>query len=119
MNITSEHPKEHNLGKLALAVCLGGTLLAVAIGLAEPLIGKDAPIWAFLLFVAFQVAALVLGIITRAQPLGRASAIVSAIFLLIALAIVAMWPVMRTGRSSGAPEPPTDTVPRETEAPKK
>ena len=78
-----------------------GTLLAIAIGLAAPLIGEHAPYWACLLFVAFQVTALVLGIIARREPLGRASAIASSLLLLLVLLLFALFtPFSRSGGPS-------------------
>lgn len=53
--------------------------------------GEHASYWACLLFVAFQVTALVLGIIGRKEPLGRASAIASSALLLLALLLFALF----------------------------
>jgi hypothetical protein len=112
MNTTTEPTKASPIGKLAMGVCLSGTLLAIAIGLAARLIGEHAPYWACLLFVAFEVTALVLGIIGRKEPLGRASAIASGALLLLALLLFALF--APSVRSDGAP--PSGTI--ETAQPK-
>ena len=105
METTIEQSKRPGLGKLALAICLGGTVLTVAIALAKRFLGDDALTWAGVLFVAFQLAALVLGIVARREPLGRASAITAGILLLAFLLLV---PNRSSHSQVGAPpsEPP-------------
>ncbi|MSU85706.1 MAG: hypothetical protein EXS21_11450 [Pedosphaera sp.] len=105
MNITTEPTKASPIGKLALAICLCGTVLAVGIALSKRFLGGDALTGAFILFVVFQVTALILGIIARREPLGRASAIAAGI-LLIAVALVV--PTTR-GPSRGS-APPSESV---------
>lgn len=90
MNTTTEPAKASLLGNLAIAIVLAGTLLPIAIGISSPLIGEQADQWAFLLFIAFQVIALVLGILSWRTPLGRASAIASGTLLLLGLLFILM-----------------------------
>ena len=87
---TPEPAKASLLGKLAIGVCLFGTLLPIAIGLSTRFIGEQAVEWAFFLFLAFQVIALVLGIFSWRTPSGRASAIASGTLLLLGLLFILM-----------------------------
>jgi hypothetical protein len=88
MNTPIQNTEESNCGKLALTLCLGGTVLAILIGLTARALGYDARIWAYLLFAAFQVAAIVLGWCFRREPLGRASAITAAIILVLSFSLL-------------------------------
>lgn len=66
-------------GGLALALCLGGLVLAIAIGLAGRLVHHNADMPAYLIFLGFQIGGFVLGIVSRQEVLGRAAAITSAV----------------------------------------
>lgn len=66
-------------GTLALALCMGGLVLAVVIGVFSRWLGTNADLPAFLLFLGFQVAAFVLGVLCWKDILGKAVAITSAI----------------------------------------
>ena len=66
-------------GKLALVLCLGGLILAVAIGVSARLMNYNADVPAYLIFLGFQVAAFVVGILSRREPLGKAAFLTSAI----------------------------------------
>jgi hypothetical protein len=70
---------EEKLGKLALALSLGGVVLAFAIGMLARWVGQQADRPAFLIFTAFQIAAIVLGLVVRRTPLGKAAAITAAL----------------------------------------
>ena len=69
------------MDKLALTLCLGGVLLAVIIAILGKILGQNLTMIAYGVFVAFQIAALVLGIVTRAKPLGKTAAIASSVLL--------------------------------------
>ena len=88
--MTTPEPITNNLncGKLALAICLGGTVLTVLIGLAARMLGYDASMWAYLLFAAFQIAAIVIGYRARHEPLGGASAITASILLALSFLLL-------------------------------
>ncbi len=88
MNTPIQDTNNSNYGKLALALCLGGTVLAVLIGLAARLLGYDARMWAYLLFASFQVAAIVIGWRFRWEYLGRASAITASILLVLSFGLL-------------------------------
>jgi hypothetical protein len=88
----TEQPTHPMLGKLALCICLGGTLVALYIVGREAPFNQHAMIMAFLVMVASQVVSLVLGVVSRREALGRASAIASGILLLLSL-VVAIIPV--------------------------
>ncbi len=77
-----------NCGRLALAICLGGVVLAVLIGLAARLFGYDACMWAYLVFASFQIAAIVIGYRARRDPLGRASAITASILFVLSFGLL-------------------------------
>jgi len=70
---------ELKYGKLALMLTLGGVVIAVVIGVLARLTEHNADTSAYLIFLAFQVAAIVLGLITRKSPLGKAAAITAAV----------------------------------------
>lgn len=84
----NEHT-EQRYGELALALSLGGVILAVVIGLLARRSGQNADMAAYLIFISFQVAALVLGIIARRMPLGRTAAITAAVLMIGSLTLVA------------------------------
>lgn len=77
-----------NYGKLALALCLGGTALAALIGLTARALGVDADKAAYALFAALQIAAIVIGWRFRREPLGRASVITASILLVLSLGLI-------------------------------
>jgi len=66
-------------GRLALTLCLGGLVLAVAIGMVARLLHHHADMPAYLIFLGFQIAAFVLGMVSRQDALGRTAAIASGI----------------------------------------
>jgi hypothetical protein len=79
---------ESQYGKLALGLCLGGTVLAILIGLVARALGYDAGMWAYWVFVAFQIAAIIIGWRFRREPLGPASAITASILLVVSFALL-------------------------------
>jgi tRNA A-37 threonylcarbamoyl transferase component Bud32 len=85
-----EQPTHAILGKLALCICLGGAVTALALWQQLPIAREHALYLAFLVMVASQVASLVLGIASRREMLGRASAGASGILLLLFLLLVAI-----------------------------
>jgi serine/threonine protein kinase len=86
----TEQPTHPRLGKLALSICLGGTVVALFI------LGRDGPFdehaqyMASLWMVASQVISLALGVVSRREALGRASAVASGILLLLSLVVFAI-----------------------------
>lgn len=70
---------KRKLGGLALTLCLGGLVLAVAVGMLSRLAGYNADMPAYLIFLGFQVAGFVLGIAARQESQGKAAALTSAI----------------------------------------
>ena len=84
----SESTPKH-LDRLALAIGLGGVIVAAMIAIIGKLIGYDFAMIALGVFAAAQIAAIVLGIITRASLLGRSAAITSSILLLGSVLFVA------------------------------
>lgn len=77
--MSNHSPK--NLDRLALAIGLGGVLAAALFAIIGSLLGQDFVMIGFGVFAAAQIAAIILGIITRASVLGRAAAITSSILL--------------------------------------
>ena len=73
------------LDRLALALSLGGVVLGVLIAIVGRLIQQDFAMRGYGVFVAFSVAAVVLGIITRASPVGKTALITSSILLICSL----------------------------------
>lgn len=77
--MTETTPK--SMDKIALGLCLGGVVLAIVAAMVGRLLDHNFTMMAYGVFVAFQIAALVLGIVTRTSPLGKAAAITSGILL--------------------------------------
>jgi len=78
-----------NLDRIALAIGLGGVLVAALIAIVGKLLGHDFAMIAFGVFAAAQIAAIVLGIITRTSLIGRSAAITSSILLVGSVLFVA------------------------------
>ncbi len=66
-------------GGLALSLCLGGLVLAIAVGMLARLLQHNADMPAYLIFLGFQVAGFVLGIVSRQDALGKTAYITSAV----------------------------------------
>ena len=73
----NDEKKKH--ATIALALCLGGLLLAVSIGMIARLLEHDARMPAYFVFLGFQIAGFVLGIISRQEILGKTAYITSAV----------------------------------------
>jgi len=76
-------------GGIALGLCLGGLLLAVSIGMIANLLGHDARMPAYFVFLGFQVAGCVLGIMARQDILGKTAYITSSALALGSLLFMA------------------------------
>jgi hypothetical protein len=76
------------LDKLAFGTCLAGVVGAAAIALLGRMLNEDLSMIAYGTFVGLEVIALVLGIVSRARPLGKASAIAAGILLVGSIAFV-------------------------------
>lgn len=74
-----DNPEKKRYGALALTLCLGGLLLAVVIGMIARLLGYNADMPAYFVFLGFQIGAFVLGIASRQDVLGKTAYITSAI----------------------------------------
>ncbi len=70
--------KDNSMDRLGLALCLGGVLVAAFVAILGKTLDQNFTMIAYGIFVAFQVAAFVLGVVTRAKPLGKTAAITSA-----------------------------------------
>ena len=77
------------LDRLALGLSLAGVMLGVLIAIVGRLNTQDFLMHGYGVFVAFSVAAIVLGIITRASAIGRTALITSSILLICSLGMVA------------------------------
>lgn len=77
------------LDRLALALTLGGVVLGVLIAVVGRLIHQDLAMHGYGVFVAFSVAAVVLGFLARASPIGRTALITSSILLVCSLGMLA------------------------------
>jgi len=88
MNTPIQQRDSSQYGRLAFALCLGGTVLALIIGFVARTLGYDARRWAYLLFAAFQIAAIVIGWRFRREQLGRASAITAFMLLVLSFGLL-------------------------------
>ena len=77
------------LDRLALGLSLAGVVLGVLIAIVGRLNAQDVAMQGYGVFVAFSVAAIVLGIITRASAIGRTALITSSILLVGSLGMLA------------------------------
>ena len=66
-------------GVIALTLCLGGLVLAVSIGMIASFLEHDARTPAYLVFLGFQVAGFIMGIVSRQDVLGKTAYITSAV----------------------------------------
>jgi hypothetical protein len=80
--------KQYPMDKLALVLCLGGVLVAAAVAMLGKSLNRDFVMIAYSIFVTFQVAALVLGVVTRATPLGKTAAITAGVLLVGSFVVV-------------------------------
>jgi hypothetical protein len=83
------HYAEQRYGELALALNIGGVALAVVIGLLAKHWHQNGGVPAYLVFLSFQAAALVLGIIARRTPPGKAAAITAGVLTVSSLTLMA------------------------------
>jgi len=77
------------MDKLALGLCVGGVVVAIGVAMLGKILGHNFTMLAYGIFVAFQIVALVLGVITRSKPLGKPAAISSGVLLLGSLFFIA------------------------------
>jgi len=77
-----------SLDKLAFIICITGSILAAVITILGKFLNDDYSMIAYSTFVGLEITALVLGIVSRAQPLGKTSAIASSILLIGSLAVL-------------------------------
>jgi hypothetical protein len=78
-----------NPAKWALTLGLGGVVLAVFTGLLGGLVtGRDFTLPAYGIFIAFQVAAIVLGMMARHSVIGRSAAIILILLLLCSVLLL-------------------------------
>lgn len=81
MSIAESNTVGTALDKLALALCLGGVVLGVLIALIGRMVGQEFVMAGYGVFVAFEVAAIILGGITRATTIGKTAMITSCVLL--------------------------------------
>ena len=84
MNIT----EKKSLDKMAFGVCIAGIILAAVIAILGRLLNQDYSMIAYGTFVGLEIIAFVLGIVSRAQPLGKASAVASSLLLIGSVAFL-------------------------------
>jgi hypothetical protein len=77
-----------SLDKLAFGICIAGIILAAVIAILGRVLNQDYSMMAYGTFVGLEIIALVLGIVARAQPLGRVSAIASGVLLIGSVAFL-------------------------------
>jgi hypothetical protein len=85
----ADQEKRTLLAKIALGLCLGGILLAGLVAGTARALGHDPEQPAYVLFLACQIAAFVLGVMSWRDPLGKAGAVIAAIVALVSLLLVA------------------------------
>lgn len=68
-------------GAIALALCLGGLVLAVLIGMVAKLLEHYDHTPAYVVFLGFQIAGFILGIVSRQDVLGKTACITAVILV--------------------------------------
>ena len=76
------------LDRRALTLSRAGVLLGVLVAMAGRIYEHNFTMHGYGVFVAFSVAAIVLGIVTRSSAVGKTAAITSAILLIGSVAII-------------------------------
>ena len=89
MASTESTDVRRSLDKLALDLGLGGVVVAILVTMIGRMLGHDLAMMAYGVFVAFQAAAIVLGIITRATPMGKTATITSGVLLVGSVMLLA------------------------------
>lgn len=77
-----------NLGITSVAMAISGVILPVLAGLIASLLHRDMRTGAYLVFLAFEVVALSIGVVAREQKLGRAGMIAASALLLLSVPIL-------------------------------
>ncbi len=77
------------LDRLALTLSLGGVLLGIAVAMVGRVYEQNFTMHGYGVFVAFSIAAIVLGTITRSSAIGKTALITSSILLVGSLGIIA------------------------------
>lgn len=78
-----------SLEQMAMVLSLAGVMLGVLTAVLGRMIGEDLSLHGYGIFVGCSIAAVVLGVLTRRSPLGRAAVITSSVLLLGSLTILA------------------------------
>lgn len=76
------------LDRIALALSMMGVILGVIIAIIGRLIEQEFAMHGYGVFVAFSVAAIVLGFLTRASAVGKTALITSSILLVGSLGLL-------------------------------
>jgi hypothetical protein len=76
------------LDRLALTLSLSGVLLGISIAMAGRIYEHNFAMHGYGVFIAFSIAAIVLGAITRSSVIGKTALITSSILLIGSLGIV-------------------------------
>jgi hypothetical protein len=77
-----------SLDRLALALSLAGVLLGIAVAMVGRVYEQNFSMHGYGVFVAFSVAAIVLGGITRSSAIGKTALITSSILLIGSIGIL-------------------------------
>ena len=77
------------LDRLALTLSLGGVLLGIAVAMVGRVYEQNFTMHGYGVFVAFSIAAIVLGAITRSSVIGKTALITSSILLVGSIGIIA------------------------------
>jgi hypothetical protein len=77
-----------SLDRLALTLSLAGVLLGIAVAMVGRVYEQNFAMYGYGVFVAFSVAAIVLGAITRSSAIGKTALITSSILLIGSVGIL-------------------------------
>lgn len=77
-----------SLDRLALTLSLAGVLLGIAVAMVGRVYEQNFTMHGYGVFVAFSVAAIILGAITRSSAIGKTALITSSILLIGSIAIL-------------------------------
>ena len=84
----STEKRSLSLDRLALTLSLAGVLLGVAVAMVGRVSEQNFTMHGYGVFVAFSIAAIVLGAITRSSVIGKTALITSSILLIGSIGIL-------------------------------
>ena len=74
--------EQKRAGVIALSLCLGGLVLAILLGILTSALEHYDHTPAYVVFLGFQIAGFILGIVSRHEVLGKTAYVTAAVFVM-------------------------------------